>query len=82
MACCDMRVAVFPSRFVDGDVELWYSPQGHRYDLRYVVRFRPYGCGTRSRLTSCPYDAGDYKESAGMIVDAVTIAATPLLHRS
>lgn len=82
MACRDMRVAVFLSRFVDGDVELWYSPRNCRYDLRYVVRFRPYGCGVRSELTSCSYDAGDYGESAGMIVDAITIAATPLLRRS
>ena len=82
MACRDMRVAVFPSRFADGDVELWYSPRNHRYDLRYGVRFRPYGGGTRSELISCSYDAGDYGGSAGMIVDAITIAATPLSHRS
>ncbi len=82
MACNDMRVAVFPSRFVDGDAELWYSPRNHRYDLRYVVQYRPYGCGTRSELMSCSYDAGDYGQSAGMIVDAITIVATPLLHRN
>ena len=58
MACRDMRVAVFPSRFVDGDVELWYSPRDYRYDLRYVVRFRPYGRDVR--MMSCSYDAGDY----------------------
>lgn len=82
MACNDMRVAVFPSRFVDGDVELWYSPRNYRYDLRYVVKYRSYGCGTRSRLVSCSYDAGDYRESAVMIVDAIGIAATSLLHRN
>ena len=82
MDCRDRRIAVFPSRFVDGDVELWYSPRGEQYDLRYVVQYRPYGCGLRSELMSCAYDAGDCKQFVGMIVDAVTIACTPLLHRS
>lgn len=82
MACNDVRVAVFPSRFVGGDVELWYSRRNHRYDLKYVVRYRSRGRAARSELTSCSYDAGDYGQSAGMIVDAIAIAATPLLHRS
>ena len=82
MAYCDKRVAVFPSRFVDGDVELWYSPRDYRYDLKYMVRYRPYGCGTCSELRLCSYDAGDYKQCACIILDAITIAVTPLLHRS
>ena len=31
------KVAVFPSRYVDGDVVVWYSPQCHMFVLRYAT---------------------------------------------
>jgi hypothetical protein len=31
------KIAVFPSRYVDGDVVVWYSPQCHTFMLRYAT---------------------------------------------
>ena len=80
MRQCDMKVAVFPSQHLGGDVELWYSPRNQRYELKYNVQF----CGLAgfcSALAVCVYDAADYAQVAGMLVDAVDIARTSLLDR-
>lgn len=80
MSYCDARIAVFPSQFMGGDVELWYSPCNQRYELKYNVQF----CGLAgfcSASAVCAYDAADYAQVAGMLVDAIDIARTPLLDR-
>lgn len=80
MSYCDTRVAVFPSRFAGGDVELWYSPHNQRYELRYIVQF----CGLSgfcSASAVCAYDAADYDQVVDMLIDAIDIARTPLLDR-
>lgn len=80
MSYCDVRVAVFPSQFMGGDVELWYSLHNQRYELRYGVQF----CGLAgfcSASAVCTYDAADYTQVADMLVDAIDIARTPLLDR-
>ena len=77
----DMKVAVFPSQFMGGDVELWYSTRNQRYELKYDVQF----CGLTgfcNALAVCTYDAVDYTQVASMLLDAIDIARTPLLDRS
>lgn len=77
----DMNVAVFASPFAGGDVRLWYCPCGHRYELRYAVRFRAPSGGVCGALALCAYDAGDAGQVAGLMLDAIDIARTPLLDR-
>lgn len=77
----DMKVAVFPSPFAGGDVCLWYCPHDHRYELRYTVRLRVLA-GSNDCVAACAYDAADSSQVAGLVLDAIYIARTPLLHRN
>lgn len=81
MAEHDMKVAVFPSQFVGGNVELWYCPCGQRYELRYAVRFCSLA-GVYNATALCAYDAGDGSQVVDLMLDAIGIARTPLLDRS
>lgn len=76
----DMNVAVFASPFEGGGVRLWYCPHGHRYELRYVVRFRT-SAGFCDAQALCAYDAGDGSQVVDLMLDAIDIANTPLLDR-
>jgi hypothetical protein len=67
------KVAVFPSRYVDGDVVLWYSPQCHMFALRYVADSE--GMKTRS------YCDDYYRDVASTVIDGRRIACTPLEER-
>lgn len=67
------KVAVFPSRYVDGDVCLWYSFSCHTYTLRYAT-----GEGMKAYV----YSDGCYRELAAIIVDGSKVACTPLEDRS
>lgn len=76
----DMKVAMFCSQFVGGNVELWYCPHSQRYELRYAVRFcSPTGFCNATAL--CAYDAGDGSQVVDLMLDAIDIARTPLLDR-
>lgn len=77
----DMNVAVFASPFVGGGVRLWYCPHGHRYELRYAVRFRTPSGGVCNAFALCAYDAGDGSQVVDLMLDAIEIARTPLLDR-
>lgn len=77
----DMKVAVFTSPFAGGDVHLWYCPNGQRYELRYTVRLRTLA-GSNDCMALCAYDAADSSQVAGLVLDAIYIARTPLLHRN
>lgn len=80
MADDDVMIALFPSRFDGGDVDLWYCPRGERYELRYTVRFSvPDGFCDAQAL--CAYDAGDGSQVVALVLDAVDIARTPLWDR-
>ena len=80
MAYDDMMIATFPSPFVGGNVKLWYCPHGHRYELRYAVRFRTLA-GVCNATALCAYDAGDGSQVVDLMLDAIDIARTPLLDR-
>lgn len=80
MAYCDMKVAIFPSQHLGGDVELWYCPHSHSYELRYDVAFySPDGLCSASASSS--YDAGNGNQVVDLMLDAIHIAHTPLLER-
>lgn len=80
MAYCDMKVAVFPSQHLGGDVELWYCPHSSAYELRYDVAFySPDGLCSAIGLSS--YSASDNVQVAALMLDAINIARTPLLDR-
>lgn len=81
MACNDMRVATFLSKYRGGDVGLWYCPHNHLYELRYTVWFRTPG-GFSDALAWCAYDAADRSQIADLMLDAIDIARTPLLERN
>lgn len=68
------KVAVFPSRYVDGDVVVWYSPSCHMYTLRYATD----SDGMKSHV----YIDGYYKELAAIVIDGSKIACTPLEDRN
>ena len=68
------KVAVFPSRHVDGDVVLWYSPSCHTYLLRYATDSE----GMKSHM----YSDGCYRDLAAIIIDGSMIACEPLEDRS
>ena len=76
----DEVVAVFPSKFKDGDVRLVYCPHNRTYELRYAVRSQAGG----KRCLVWPavaFDACDYVQVAHMLVDARALADTLLLER-
>lgn len=80
MAETDMKVAVFPSQHLGGDVELWYCSHGQAYRLKYDVAFcSPDGLCLAVALVS--YSATDCGQVVDMLVDAIDIAGTPLLDR-
>lgn len=80
MAEHDMKVAVFSSQFVGGEVELWYCPHSSSYELRYDIAFySPDGLCSATALTS--YSASDSAQVAALVLDAIDIAHTPLLDR-
>jgi hypothetical protein len=81
MACNDMRVATFSSKYRGGDVGLWYCPHNHLYELRYTVWFRTPG-GFFDALSWCAYDAADESQVVDLMLDAIDIARTPLLERN
>lgn len=80
MAYCDMKVAVFPSQHLGGEVELWYCPHARSYELRYGVAFCSLG-GLCSASALASYDAGDGSQVVDLMLDAIDIANTPLLDR-
>lgn len=67
------KVAVFPSRYVDGDVVAWYSPSCHVYMLRYATD----GEGMKAHI----YSDGCYRELAAIVIEGFKIACTPLEDR-
>lgn len=80
MRYCDMKVAVFPSQYWCGDVELWYCSHSQSYRLKYDVAFcSPDGLHVAVEMAS--YSATDYNQVADVLVDAIDIANTPLLDR-
>lgn len=80
MRQCDMKVAVFPSQHLGGDVELWYCSHSQSYRLKYDVAFySPDGLCLAVALAS--YSATDYDQVMDVLVDAIDIADTPLLDR-
>lgn len=76
----DMKVAVFTSPFAGGDVCLWYCPHDRRYELRYTVRLCTLD-GFDDCMAVCAYDSADSSQVTGLVLDAIYIARTPLLHR-
>jgi hypothetical protein len=80
MCMRDMKVAVFTSPFAGGGVRLWYCPLDHRYELRYTVRLCTLA-GSNNCMAACAYDAADSSQVAGLMLDAIDIARTPLLDR-
>lgn len=80
MAYCDMKVAVFPSQHLGGEVELWYCPHSSSYELRYDIAFySPDGLCSAIGLSS--YSVTDNAQVAALMLDAINIARTPLLDR-
>ncbi len=78
----DEVVAVFPSRFEDGDVRLVYCPHNRLYELWYAVLLRSRaGGGRRLVWSAVAFDACDYVQVAHMLVDARVLADTLLLGR-
>lgn len=80
MMASDEVVAVFPSKFRDGDVRLVYCPHNRIYELRYAVQSQHDG---RRCLVwpAVAFDACDYVQVAHMLVDARALADTLLLER-
>ena len=82
MMVSDEVVAVFPSKFKDGDVRLVYCPHNRIYELRYAVLLRSQaGGGRRLVWSAVAFDACDYVQVAHMLVDARALADTLLLER-
>lgn len=82
MMASDEVVAVFPSKFKDGDVRLVYCPHRRVYELRYAVSIRYQSGGRRSLVWSAvAFDACDYAQVAHMLVDAMALADTSLIER-
>ena len=76
----DEVVAVFPSKFRDGDVRLVYCPHNRIYELRYAVQSQH---DSRRCLVwvAVAFDACDYVQVVHMLVDARALADTLLLER-
>lgn len=80
MAYCDMKVAMFPSQHLGGEVELWYCPHSRSYELKYDIAFySPDGLCSAIGVSS--YSASDNAQVAALVLDAINIARTPLLDR-
>ena len=67
------KIAVFPSRCVDGDVVVWYPPQCHTFMLRYAMD----GEGVKTLSYGDDY----YRELAAIVINGRRIACTPLKDR-
>lgn len=82
MMVSDEVVAVFPSKFKNGDVRVVYCPHNRIYELRYAVLLRPQA-GGRLRLvwSAVAFDACDYAQVAHMLIDARALADMSLLER-
>ena len=76
----DEVVAVFPSKFRDGDVRLVYCPHNRIYELWYSVRSQD-GGGRRLVWSAVAFDACDYVQVAHMLADARALADTSLWER-
>lgn len=76
----DEVVAVFSSKFKDGDVRLVYCPHNRVYELRYTVQSQG-GGGRRLVWSAVAFDACDYAQVARMLVDARALADTLLSER-
>lgn len=78
----DEVVAVFSSKFKDGDVRLVYCPHNRVYELRYAMLLRSQaGGGRRLVWSAVAFDACDYVQVAHMLVDARALSDTLLLER-
>jgi len=76
-----MKVAVFPSRLMGGDVTCWYCQHQRAFVLEYGVEY----CtpdGWHSAKATCAYPAGDSKQVQAMLLDAIDLARKPLQDRS
>ena len=76
----DEVVAVFPSKFEDGDVRVVYCPHNRVYELRYAVQSQD-GGGCRLVWSAVAFDACDYAQVVHMLVDARALADTLLVGR-
>lgn len=82
MIVSDEVVAVFPSKFKDGDVRLVYCPHKRVYELRYEVLMRSQFSGRRRLVWSTvAFDACDYVQGVHMLVNARALADTLLVER-
>lgn len=81
MIVSDEVVAVFPSKFEDGDVRLVYCPHNRIYELRYAVLWSQAGGRRRLVWSAVAFDACDYVQVAHMLVDARALADMSLLER-
>lgn len=83
MVVSDEVIAVFPSKFKDGDVRVVYCPHSRMYELRYAVLLRSQAGGGRRCLawSVVAFDACDYVQVARMLIDARALADTLLLER-
>lgn len=82
MMVSDEVVAVFPSKFKDGDVRVVYCPHNRMYELRYAGLLWSRVDGERRLVWSAvAFDACDYAQVARMLIDARALADTLLLER-
>lgn len=82
MMVSDEVIAVFPSKFKDGEVRVVYCPHNRIYELRYAVLLRSQVGGRRRLVWSAvAFDACDYAQVAHMLVDAMAFADTLLEER-
>lgn len=78
----DEVVAVFPSKFKNGDVQVAYCPHNRMYELRYAALLRSQvDGGCRLDWSAVAFDACDYAQVAHMLIDAGALADTVLLER-
>lgn len=80
MIVSDEVVAVFPSKFENGDVRLVYCPHNRMYELRYAVQSLD-GGGRCLVWSAVAFDACDCVQVVHMLVDARALADTLLLER-
>ena len=78
----DEVVAVFSSKFKDGDVRVVYCFHNRMYELRYAVLAQSQAGARRCLVWSTvTFDACDYAQVARMLIDAMALADTPLIER-
>lgn len=74
MACDDVKVAVFFSPHMSGDVRVEYCSHQQMYVLRYRV--------SGGVWSYCCYDVTKPSEVRNLLLDAIDIAVKPLKDRS